>query len=180
MAVIAGAVIACAVAVFVGIVSEKYVYITELERPGAGRGRAYSVDVMYDGYVEELDIRIHERALEGAELEELYRAAGMELENVARGNNESFESVTQPLELTDRLDKYNMSVRWYIEDWNIIDYTGQIYQGSKLQKTHITAEMRTPEGLCHYLPYRDTKAPNAKKEFDKDIERLKKYISELL
>ena len=61
---------------------------------------------------------------------------------VARGNNESFESVTQPLELTDRLDKYNMSVRWYIEDWNIIDYTGQIYQGSKLQKTHITAEMK--------------------------------------
>lgn len=142
MAVIAGAVIACAVAVFVGIVSEKYVYITELERPDAGRERAYSVDVMYDGYVEELDIRIHERALEGAELEELYRAAGMELENVARGNNESFESVTQPLELTDRLDKYNMSVRWYIEDWNIIDYTGQIYQGSKLQKTHITAEMK--------------------------------------
>ena len=42
------------------------------------------------------------------------------------------------------------------------------------------AEMRTPEGFCHYLPYRDTKAPNAKKEFDKDIERLKKYISELL
>ena len=42
------------------------------------------------------------------------------------------------------------------------------------------AEMRTPEGLCHYLPYRDTKAPNAKKEFDKDIDRLKKYISELL
>ena len=42
------------------------------------------------------------------------------------------------------------------------------------------AEMRTPEGLCHYLPYRHTKAPNAKKEFDKDIERLKKYISELL
>lgn len=42
------------------------------------------------------------------------------------------------------------------------------------------AEMRTPEGLCHYPPYRDTKAPNAKKEFDKDIDRLKKYISELL
>ena len=42
------------------------------------------------------------------------------------------------------------------------------------------AEMRTPEGLCHYLPYRGTKAPNAKKQFDKDIERLKKYISELL
>ena len=42
------------------------------------------------------------------------------------------------------------------------------------------AEMNTPEGLCHYLPYRDTKAPSAKKEFDKDIERLKKYISELL
>ena len=42
------------------------------------------------------------------------------------------------------------------------------------------AEMRTPEGLCNYLPYRDNKAPNAKKEFDKDIERLKKYISELL
>lgn len=142
MAVIAGAVIACAVAVFIGIVSEKYVYITELERPGAGRERAYSVDVMYDGYVEELDIRIHERALGVAELEELYRVAGMELENVARGNNESFESVTQPLELTDRLDKYNMSIRWYIEDWNIIDYTGQIYQGSKLQKTHITAAMK--------------------------------------
>lgn len=42
------------------------------------------------------------------------------------------------------------------------------------------AEMRTPAGLCHYPTYINNNAPNAKKEFDKDIERLKKYISELL
>ena len=41
-------------------------------------------------------------------------------------------------------------------------------------------EMQTREGLCYYVPYRDEKAPNAKKEFDRDIDRLKKYISEIL
>ena len=41
-------------------------------------------------------------------------------------------------------------------------------------------EMKTREGLCYYVPYRDEKAPNAKNEFNRDIERLKKYITEIL
>ena len=41
-------------------------------------------------------------------------------------------------------------------------------------------EMITPEGLCYYVPYRDDNAQNAKKEFDRDIERLKKYITKIL
>ena len=40
--------------------------------------------------------------------------------------------------------------------------------------------MKTPEGLCYCVPYRDEKAPNAKREFDRDVERLKKYITEIL
>ena len=43
-----------------------------------------------------------------------------------------------------------------------------------------SSEMRTSEGLCYCVPYRDEKAPNAKKEFDRDIERLKKYVAEIL
>lgn len=39
---------------------------------------------------------------------------------------------------------------------------------------------KTPEGLCYYVPYRDDNAQNAKKEFDRDIERLKKYINTIL
>ena len=42
------------------------------------------------------------------------------------------------------------------------------------------SEMRTPKGLCYCVPYRDEKAPNAKKEFDRDIDRLKKYVAEIL
>lgn len=42
------------------------------------------------------------------------------------------------------------------------------------------SKMRTPEGLCYCVPYRDEKAPNAKCEFDRDIERLGKYITEIL
>lgn len=41
-------------------------------------------------------------------------------------------------------------------------------------------EMITPEWLCYYVPYRDDNAQNAKKEFDRDIERLKKYITKIL
>lgn len=41
-------------------------------------------------------------------------------------------------------------------------------------------EIITPEGLCYYVPYRDDNAQNAKKEFDRDIERLKKYITKIL
>lgn len=43
-----------------------------------------------------------------------------------------------------------------------------------------SSEMRTSEGLCYCVPYRDEKAQNAKKEFDRDIERLKKYVAEIL
>lgn len=42
------------------------------------------------------------------------------------------------------------------------------------------SEMKTPEGLCYYVPYRDDNAQHAKKEFDRDIERLKKYITTIL
>lgn len=42
------------------------------------------------------------------------------------------------------------------------------------------SEMKTPEGLCYCVPYRDEKAPDAKCEFDRDVERLKKYITEIL
>lgn len=131
-----------AVPVFIGGISEKYEYITGLKRPDRGREREYGIDVLYDGEVESLNVLIRERALDSAELDEVYRAAELELEKVMLGDNENFESVSGQLELADKLDNYNMSIRWYAEDWNIIDYTGQVYQTSAEQKTHITAVLK--------------------------------------
>ena len=42
------------------------------------------------------------------------------------------------------------------------------------------SEMKTQKGLCYCVPYRNEKAPNAKNEFNRDIDRLKKYIAEIL
>lgn len=131
-----------AVTVFIRGISEKYVYITELERPDRGLEREYGIDVLYDGEVESLDVLIRERALDSAELEEVYQAAKVELGKVMLGDNENFESVSGQLELVDKLDNYNMSIRWYAEDWNIIDYTGLVYQTSAAQKTYITAVLQ--------------------------------------
>lgn len=167
MAAVACVVLVAAASVFIRGISQKYVYVTELERPQAGGEREYGIDVLYDGEVESIDVSIRERALDSAELEKLYQAAEEELETVVLGENESFQSVAQPLELVDKLDKYNMSVRWYIEDGDIIDYMGQIYRTRSEQRTYITAElqyrgrvMREDEGREYVyevkvLPYSD-------------------------
>jgi len=41
------------------------------------------------------------------------------------------------------------------------------------------SEMKTPNGLSHFLEYRNN-AKLAEKEFKVDVERLKKYIEEIL
>ena len=41
------------------------------------------------------------------------------------------------------------------------------------------SEMNTPNGLCHHVIYRH-KASAAEDEFTSDIQRLKKYIEEIL
>ena len=40
--------------------------------------------------------------------------------------------------------------------------------------------MKTPRDIFHKLPYRDKNAYKAEKEFETDVQRLKKYIRELL
>ncbi len=41
-------------------------------------------------------------------------------------------------------------------------------------------EMKTPRDIYYMPQYRDKKAANAGKEFTADVQRLKKYISEIL
>ena len=41
-------------------------------------------------------------------------------------------------------------------------------------------EMKTPRDIFHKLPFRDKDAYKAEKEFETDVQRLKKYIRELL
>jgi len=41
------------------------------------------------------------------------------------------------------------------------------------------SEMNTPKGLCYHVTYRSNAAA-AEKEFKSDIDRLKKYVKEIL
>ena len=41
------------------------------------------------------------------------------------------------------------------------------------------SEMNTPKGLCYHVTYRSN-AVSAEKEFKSDIDRLKKYVKEIL
>lgn len=141
-AVIISAVCLIAIAVYMLVSKERYMYVTELQRPETGRAeKEYDLDVLYDGSTQRIEAYIGEKALDGGELDKLYAEAEAALERIVLNGNDDFNNVKNTLKLADKLPDYNMSVNWYIEDWNIIDYMGQVYQDVSERTTYLAAEL---------------------------------------
>lgn len=99
--------------------------VKSLTRNEYGNGDAsYELEVSYDGTEETVQIEIEERLYTEDEIYEIfdraYEAVGEEL----LGENESFESVTEPLDLIS--DYKEIDIFWEVEDTDILDLNGEI------------------------------------------------------
>ena len=99
--------------------------VKSLTRNEYGSGdAAYELEISYDGTEETIQIEIDERLYTEEEIYELfdeaYEAVGQEL----LSGNESFESVSEPLDLISGYGQ--IDIFWEIEDTDVLDLNGQI------------------------------------------------------
>lgn len=135
-----------------------YIYITELERPGRGQEKkSYELELVYDEGTRSMTVELDERELSAKELDLLYEQAEEELRSRLLGKNTGLECIFSPVELVSELPEYDMELEWYIEDLNIIDYWGDIYQSQEAQQVKVTATMiyggRASDEACKSRSY---------------------------
>lgn len=99
--------------------------VTSLTRNEYGDGSAsYELNVNYDGEEETVEIEIEEREYTQEEIYALFEEAYEALQTEVLGENESFDSVSLPLDLVS--DYGEVDIFWEIEDTDVLDYNGEI------------------------------------------------------
>ena len=136
---IAAAAVLIALAVAAGG-SDDYEYISELVRPDRGE-ILYELEVIQGESIDELQVYVGGRVLTDEELEQVFAQAEKLLEERFLGENEGMDMIENPVNLINTLPEYDMQVRWYIEDREVIDYWGNIYQGNEEKTTTVIATL---------------------------------------
>ena len=136
------ALFAVGVVVMVAVDRNNYEYLTELVRPESGEAdREYALEVLCGDRQSNITVYIEPAAMEKEQLERLFDEAWNELERKLLGENLSVNSITQPLELVSELPEYNMSVEWFIENREVVDYWGDIHQTEEPCSVQLTASL---------------------------------------
>lgn len=120
--------------------SDDYEYISELVRPDRGE-ILYELEVIQGGSIDELQVYVGGKVLTDEELEQVFAQAEKLLEERFLGENEGMDMIENPVSLINTLPEYDMQVRWYIEDREVIDYWGNIYQGNEEKTTTVIATL---------------------------------------
>lgn len=120
--------------------SDDYEYISELVRPDRGE-ILYELEVIQGGSIDELQVYVGGKVLTDEELEQVFAQAEKLLEERFLGENEGMDMIENPVNLINTLPEYDMQVRWYIEDREVIDYWGNIYQGNEEKTTTVIATL---------------------------------------
>lgn len=136
---IAAAAVLIALAVAAGG-RDDYEYISELVRPDSGE-LLYELEVIQGESIDELQVYVGGRVLTDEELEQVFAQAEKLLEERFLGENEGMDMIENPVNLINTLPEYDMQVRWYIEDREVIDYWGNIYQGNEEKTTTVIATL---------------------------------------
>ena len=120
--------------------SNDYEYISELVRPDRGE-ILYELEVIQGESIDELQVYVGGKVLTDEELEQVFAQAEKLLEERFLGKNEGMDMIENPVSLINTLPEYDMQVRWYIEDREVIDYWGNIYQGNEEKTTTVIATL---------------------------------------
>ena len=120
--------------------SDDYEYISELVRPDSGE-ILYELEVIQGESIDELQVYVGGKVLTDEELEQVFAQAEKLLKERFLGENEGMDMIESPVNLINTLPEYDMQVRWYIEDREVIDYWGNIYQGNEEKATMVIATL---------------------------------------
>ncbi|MBQ6589358.1 MAG: type II secretion system F family protein [Butyrivibrio sp.] len=74
----------------------------------------------------QFNVTIDEKLYTKAEADEFFEMASLEMEQVVLGENESFEKVTENLNLVQKIDGYPFEVSWKIDNVDVCKYDGEI------------------------------------------------------
>ena len=74
----------------------------------------------------DFELEIEERAYTKKEADELFKEMMGKLPDIIRGENESLESVTEDLELVDKVPGYPFEIAWKSDDMDIIHSDGRV------------------------------------------------------
>ena len=129
------ALVFCILGLFACLTAGGVQEVTSLLRNEYGDGTAsYELEVSYDGSEETVEIEIEERLYTDEEIYSLFDEAYEEVQILVLADNESFESISSPLNLVSEYGE--IDIFWEIEDTDVIDYNG-----------NITAEMDEGESI---------------------------------
>ncbi|MBQ9031936.1 MAG: hypothetical protein IJ106_10880 [Parasporobacterium sp.] len=104
---------------------EGITYIHSLERAGQGQpATSYEMEVDYRGQKEPVNLRVDSVRYSESEIVELFEQSLEGVRKEVLGDNESPESVTQPLHLITQYRGFD--IFWEIEDISQIGYNGEI------------------------------------------------------
>lgn len=99
--------------------------VTSLLRNEYGEGTAsYELEVSYNGSEETVELEIDERLYTDEEIYALFDEACEEVRILVLADNESFESISSPLNLVSEYGE--IDIFWEIEDTDVLDYNGNI------------------------------------------------------
>ena len=105
--------------------NSKINYIKYLNRPGVGESsKSYELDVDYKNKQDKINIDVSAARYTESEILELFEKSLDGVKQQMLGENESQECVTQPLNLIDEYNGFN--IYWEIEDISEINYNGEI------------------------------------------------------
>lgn len=100
-------------------------YIRYLDRPGYGQNKkSYELDVDYKNTQDKINIDVNAVKYTESEILEIFEKSIDDVKKLMLGENESQDNVTQPLNLIDEYNGFN--IYWEIEDIDKINYNGEI------------------------------------------------------
>ncbi len=95
--------------------------------PGEGQQSLFLTATDQDGEsLGDYDLVVEERYFTPQEADELFEEASMLMEETVLGDNESFENVTEDLNLVKELEGYPFEISWKTDNYEVLSYDGKL------------------------------------------------------
>lgn len=100
-----------------------------VRREGYGEGtKIEEYEVLIDGVKGKhpIQVEVHEREYEGAEVQKLFQKVMEKLDQVVLGENQSFDRVEKDLRLVSVLADYPVDILWELDSYDVMNIDGKI------------------------------------------------------
>lgn len=153
-------------------------------RNSYGEGsRLESYEVTVEGRLEKepIEIEVQEREYTSAEIQKIFVEIMEKLDKVILGENKSPDRVETDLNLVNELEGYPVAIRWELDNYDVLDTEGRIYE-ENTQKEGTIVELR---GTMSYREHEATYVthvaiyPKSMKGKEKWLDAIGKSVADI-